>query len=150
MDCLFCNIVSGKEPSHKVWEGGGHIAVLTPFPNTEGMTVVILKKHLPSNILQLEYNEVDGIMLASKIVARLLRKKLKVERVGLVCEGYGIDHAHVKLIPMHGIPAGEWKAINSSPKDQKFYETYPGFIASHDGPRMSEEKLTELQQKILS
>ena len=44
-DCLFCKIVVGDVPSHVVGEDDAHLAFLTIFPNTEGMTVVIPKDH---------------------------------------------------------------------------------------------------------
>jgi histidine triad (HIT) family protein len=46
-DCIFCKIVKGKAPAHKIWEDKKHLAFLSIFPNTEGFTVVITKKHYP-------------------------------------------------------------------------------------------------------
>lgn len=48
MTCIFCQIVEGKAPCHKVWEDEHHLAFLSIFPNTDGFTVVIPKKHYPS------------------------------------------------------------------------------------------------------
>ncbi|EAA8104124.1 HIT family protein, partial [Salmonella enterica] len=45
MTCIFCQIVEGKAPCHKVWEDEHHLAFLSIFPNTDGFTVVIPKKH---------------------------------------------------------------------------------------------------------
>lgn len=47
MTCIFCQIVEGKAPCHKVWEDEHHLAFLSIFPNTDGFTVVIPKKTLP-------------------------------------------------------------------------------------------------------
>ncbi|MSS74432.1 diadenosine tetraphosphate hydrolase, partial [Candidatus Pacearchaeota archaeon] len=35
-NCIFCKIVKGESPSHKLWEDSKHIAFLSIFPNTEG------------------------------------------------------------------------------------------------------------------
>ncbi|WP_197734991.1 HIT family protein [Photobacterium damselae] len=43
MACVFCEIVKGKLPCHKVWEDDKHLAFLSIYPNTKGFTVVILK-----------------------------------------------------------------------------------------------------------
>ncbi len=43
MTCIFCQIVEGKAPCHKVWEDEHHLAFLSIFPNTDGFTVVIRK-----------------------------------------------------------------------------------------------------------
>ncbi|MGV3469642.1 HIT family protein, partial [Limnobacter sp.] len=48
MGCIFCEIVSGQQPSHKIWEDDKYLAFLSIFPNTEGFSVVIPKKHLSS------------------------------------------------------------------------------------------------------
>jgi hypothetical protein len=63
-------------------------------------------------------------------------------------EGMGIDHAHVKLIPMHGIPDGEWKPILS--QHEVFNERYQGYLTTHDGPRLSDEELNRIQALIKS
>ncbi|MEK9173928.1 MAG: HIT family protein, partial [Patescibacteria group bacterium] len=41
--CIFCKIVAKEVPSHVVWEDESHVAFLSIFPNTEGVTVVIPK-----------------------------------------------------------------------------------------------------------
>ena len=47
-NCIFCEIVKKNIPSHTIWEDEKHLAFLSIFPNTEGFTVVIPKKHYPS------------------------------------------------------------------------------------------------------
>ena len=46
--CIFCKIAKGEIPSVKIWEDKKHIAILDINPNTEGMTLVIPKKHYES------------------------------------------------------------------------------------------------------
>ncbi len=69
-----------------------------------------------------------------------------MQRTALVAEGYGVDHLHVKLFPMHGVKKGEWKPINSKLRD--FYINYLGFISSHDGPEMSHAELKQIARQI--
>lgn len=45
MSCIFCDIVAGKAPCHKIWEDDDHLAFLSIFPNTDGFSVVIPKAH---------------------------------------------------------------------------------------------------------
>jgi len=147
-DCLFCKIVSGAAQHWSVWEDAEYLAFLTPFPNTPGFTVVIPKTHQPGDFLQLDDLGFQGLLAASREVARLLKGALDLQRVGLVIEGMGIDHAHVKLIPMHGIPEGPWKPILST--TSSFTERYQGSLTTNDGPRMEDEALDEIQSKIRS
>jgi histidine triad (HIT) family protein len=146
-DCLFCKIVSGEIPSWNIFQSEHHLAFLTPFPNTPGFTVVIPREHLPSAIFSLDEKEYPALLNAAKEVAHLLERGLSCKRVGMIAEGMGIDHAHIKLIPMHGIPDGSWQPILSN--DPQFRETYEGYLTTHDGPRMPDEELSNIQGAIL-
>ena len=147
-DCIFCKIATKNLKSKLIWEGVNNLAFLTPYPNVLGFTVLASKNHKSSDIFDLDEEDLVNLIKDAKVVAALLKDKLHVARVGLIFEGYGIDHAHVKLVPMHGIEFGSWRQISSSPADRKFYETYPGFIASHDGPAMDEDLLNLIYAKI--
>ncbi len=150
MSCIFCEIVHGSAPSYKVWEDEKHIAFLSIFPNTEGVTVVIPKQHYGSYAFDLPDDVLSDLILAAKKVAKLLDSKLDdVGRTALVFEGFGVDHVHAKLFPMHGTAnMAEWKPIESSVP--KYFTRYEGYITSHDYKRASEEKMKRTQQKIIS
>lgn len=45
MDCLFCKIVAGEIPSHKIFENERVFAFLDIFPSNPGHTLVIPKSH---------------------------------------------------------------------------------------------------------
>jgi histidine triad (HIT) family protein len=146
-DCLFCKIVNGEISSWKIFESEHQLAFLTPFPNTPGFTVVIPKEHLSSAIFSLDEKEYAALLNAAREVAHLLERGLHCKRVGMIAEGMGVDHAHIKLIPMHGIPDGSWQPILSN--DPHFSERYKGYLTTHDGPRMSDEELSNIQGAIL-
>lgn len=149
-DCIFCKIVNEEIPSHKIWEDDNHLAFLTIFPNTEGFSVVIPKKHYPSYLFDLSNEVITDLILATKKVAKLLDSKLEdVGRTGMIFEGFGVNHIHAKLFPMHGTAnMKEWKAINSNV--DKYFEKYEGYISSHDYKREDDEKLAKLAEKIRS
>lgn len=89
-------------------------------------------------------------ILAAKKVAKLLESFYPdVGRVGLIMEGTGIDHAHIKLVPMHGtehMKHGEWKQYLSGP--EHWFDKYEGWISSAGGPNADPEKLKELADQI--
>ena len=146
-DCLFCKIVAGELPSHKIWEDDNHLAFLTIFPNTEGASVVIPKEHHASYAFDLPDNVLTDLMLATKKVAKLLDSKLdNVGRTGMVFEGFGVDHVHAKLYPLHGTKMNDWEPIETP--QRKFFEKYEGYISSHDYDRADDEQLAELAKKI--
>ncbi len=148
-DCVFCKIVAGDAPAHKIWEDEDHIAFLSIFPNTEGFSVVATKKHLPSYVLDLNDEDYNKLLLAVKKVGKLLDSAFDdVGRTGAMLEGFGVDHAHVKLFPMHGTKSPDWQQRQSS--IDKYFDNYEGYLSSHNGPRAADEKLAELAKRIRS
>ena len=147
-ECIFCKIVSGKIPCHKIWEDKKHIAFLSIFPNTEAFSVIITKKHYSSYTFDLDDNILSELVLAAKKVGKLLDKKLDdVGRTGMIFEGFGVDHVHAKLFPMHGTKSmKEWKEIKSNVN--KYFREYEGYISSHDYKREDDNKLKKLAEKI--
>ncbi|MEM4330694.1 MAG: HIT family protein [Candidatus Pacearchaeota archaeon] len=145
--CIFCKIVRGELPCHKIWEDEKHLAFLSIFPNTPGFSVVITKEHYPSYAFDLPDNVLTELVLAAKKVAKLIDSKLEdVGRTGMIFEGFGVDHVHAKLFPMHGTKIKEWKPIKSNV--DKFFEKYEGYISSHDYKRADDEELKKIAEKI--
>ncbi len=147
-DCIFCRIVVGEESHHKVWEDEKHIAFLSIFPNTEGVTVVITKDHYPSDFYAVPEEVFMGLTEAARKVGALLNQAFDdVARTGLVYEGFGVDHLHAKLFPMHGTQARDWKPIISNVKI--YSDKYDGHISTHDGVRADDDKLAATAKKII-
>lgn len=148
--CVFCEIVKGNIPSSIFWEDKNFMAFLNIDPNTEGMSCVIPKKHFGSDIMKMPDKDLNKLMIASKKAAAVLENYFKdVGRIGVVMEGMGINHAHIKLIPMHGtekLKNGIWKQAISH--ENKWYPKYEGFISSAGGPLADFKKLKILAEKI--
>lgn len=146
--CVFCEIARGTEPCHQIWQDERHMAFLSPFPNTEGFSVVITREHVPSYAFAAEDAVLAELVLAAKRVGRLLDRTLPdVGRTGLILEGFGVDHLHAKLFPMHGTPSsGAWQQL-SRPLD-KYFDHYEGYISSHDYQRVDDATLRALASRI--
>ena len=144
-DCLFCQIIQGEIPSSKIWEDKEFLAILDINPNTKGMSLLISKKHYDSYLSQMPTVVYQRFWLAAKKVRDLLDKKLKTKRTAMVFEGMGINHAHIKFYPLHGL---ERKFQESWFEERVFYKKYPGFIDTRLGPQASLKKLERLAQKI--
>ncbi|XP_010866048.2 uncharacterized protein LOC105008439 isoform X2 [Esox lucius] len=149
--CLFSRIVRGEEQQWRVWEDEGHVAFLTPFPNSPGLTVLVPRRPLTSDIFRLEEGDYKSLVLATRRVAQILEEGLGAWGVGLIFEGFEIDYAHAKLIPLLSPQSSDQVDGGSSttgPPQAQFSETYPGFVTSEDGPEASLDSLRELQAKI--
>lgn len=148
MSCIFCEIVEDHSKAHIIWEDKEHLAFLSIFPNTLGFSVVIPKKHCSSYLFEQEEGVITGLTLASKKVATLLDNAFEdVGRTGMMFEGFGVNHLHSKLFPMHGTARlKKWEKI-SSPVS-KFFEQYEGYISSHDSERANDVDLAALADHI--
>lgn len=149
--CIFCEIVNGNIQTPGVfYEDESFMAFLSIFPSTEGHTVVIPKAHFPSDVLSLPDEKLQEFIVAAKKVSNILLNHFDdVGRVGLIMEGTGVDHAHIKLVPMHGtehMKQGVWKQYLSN--KHEFFTKYEGYIVSNDGPKGDIEKLKSLANQL--
>jgi histidine triad (HIT) family protein len=88
------------------------------------------------------------LVLASKQVALLIDRALDgVARTGMILEGYGVDHVHSKLFPMHGTGSDSRFRHISSEVD-KYFIRYEGYISSHDWKRADDTELCKLAELI--
>jgi diadenosine tetraphosphate (Ap4A) HIT family hydrolase len=148
-DCIFCQIAAGKMPTHKIWEDEEHLAFLSIFPNTEGFTVVATKEHYGSYAFEQDDEVLGKLIIATKKVARLLDNYFDdVARTGMFFEGFGVDHLHSKLFPMHGTGYLKKWAMIEDKKINTYYENYPGYLASNDSHRADDEQLAKLAKNI--
>jgi len=149
--CIFCQIAKGsiKTPG-LFWEDEEFMAFLAIDPNTEGFSAVIPKQHYGSDVLKMPDDVLKKFILAAKRVAQILEKYFTdVGRVGLIMEGTGIDHAHIKLVPMHGtehMKRGEWKQILSG--KEFWFDKYEGWISSGSGSMADPQELEKLANKL--
>ena len=141
---LFEKLANNEIPNWKVWEDDKHMAFLTPFPNTPGVTVVAPKKNIGDDAFEISDDDYQELLAVAKRMVKVLKKALGVSRVALVIEGLGVPHVHIKLFPLHGDleNASNWQNNN------QFYEEYIGYLTTNNGPPMSDEELSKLQEKI--
>lgn len=146
-DCIFCKIVAQELPSYTIWEDDAHVAFLTRWPNTDGFSVVATKEHYPSYAFDLSDDILKDLMIAVKTVGKKIDAAFDdVGRTGMILEGFGVNHIHAKLFPMHGTSSDEWKQHKST--ERKFFEKYEGYISSHDAEEADPRKLQEIAEKI--
>ncbi|KAL8291008.1 hypothetical protein RB600_006476 [Gaeumannomyces tritici] len=139
---LFARIIRGEVPERRVWEDDHHVAFLTVFANTPGVTVLAPRKHLPGDIFSIDTPAFSELMRAAHRVAGILKEAFGTSRCGMIFEGFGIDYAHVKLIPIHvadaagGDPGTAGPTVTVAP----FLETYQGYVTSLNGPLLEDSE----------
>ncbi|MDP9313113.1 MAG: HIT family protein [Chloroflexota bacterium] len=103
MDCIFCRIVAGEIPSHKVYEDDMTLAFLDIHPAARGHTLVIPKQHV-ADLLSADPLDLEATVRGSQVVARILHKHLQADGINVVqnngtAAGQDVFHYHVHLIP---------------------------------------------------
>lgn len=101
-DCIFCKIIAGEIPSYKVYEDDETFAFLDINPITDGHTLVVPKQHIRF-VHNLEEPVYQAVMATVKKVMQTLETSLNPARVGVIIEGFDVDHAHVKVVPLFDV-----------------------------------------------
>lgn len=116
-------------------------AVLDINPNVKGMTLVISKNHYESDLSDMPPDAYQRFFSSARTVTDILKQALEVKRVALVVEGMGINHAHIKLYPLHGLTE---KFKEMWGKERIFFDTYQGYITTQLGPQADPQELQKL------
>jgi len=95
-NCIFCKIVTGEIPAHKVYEDDNFLAFLDIHPLSPGHTLVIPKEHYRWvwNVPNAgEYFE------ATKKIAIAIRKAFGTDFILSKIIGNEVPHAHIWIYP---------------------------------------------------
>ena len=99
-DCIFCKIVKGEIPCHKVYEDDNFLAFLDINPAASGHTLLIPKTHYRWVYDVPNFGEYWEV---AKKVALQQKEKFNCEFVSFATMGTEIPHAHIHIIPHYKI-----------------------------------------------
>jgi histidine triad (HIT) family protein len=102
MSSVFSRIISGEIPCYKVAETDDYFAFLDINPLAKGHTLVIPKKEV-DYIFDLDDQELAGLNVFAKKVAKAIESVIKCERIGVAVIGLEVPHAHIHLVPINSI-----------------------------------------------
>lgn len=105
-DCLFCSIVNGDVPSHKVYEDDVCLAFLDIQPINAGHTLVVPKEHSKGLADLPPVSAGYMINVAQRVAAGLRRSDVNCEGVNLLladgeAAGQEVAHVHLHVVPRH-------------------------------------------------
>jgi len=98
-NCVFCRIVAGKLSAFKVWEDDNFLAFLDHKPITPGHTLLIPKDHY-DYLFEMPERRYSDIMKNARRLSSPLRTAMASKRIGVIVEGFGVNHCHVHLVPI--------------------------------------------------
>jgi histidine triad (HIT) family protein len=101
-DCVFCQIIQGKLPAHKIWEDEHFLAILDINPNTLGHTLLLPKIHEPY-VFDLEPVLYSSLFELAKMLSKPILEVTQAKRIGVVIQGFTVPHVHLHLIPMNDV-----------------------------------------------
>lgn len=100
MASIFTKIIQGEIPSYKVAESDKYYAFLDIAPLQKGHTLVVPKRE-EDYIFDLSDEELAGMMVFAKKVAKAIQKSVPCQRIGVAVLGLDVPHAHIHLVPLH-------------------------------------------------
>lgn len=112
--CIFCRIVRGEAPSHRVYEDEHTLAIMDAFPVTDGHTLVITKEHFPDIFAAtrpaLIAVAATAHRVAAAIRATLAPDGLMIFQLNGAAAMQTVFHYHMHLMPR---AAGEPLALHT-------------------------------------
>ena len=117
-DCIFCKIVRGDIPCHKVYEDDDVLAFLDISQTTKGHTLVISKEHF-RNLLYVPKDILAKVMGAAQKIAQAQVASLGAKGVNIInntneVAGQTVMHFHVHVIPRYSNEDALRQEINSN------------------------------------
>ncbi|MBI1907956.1 HIT family protein [Candidatus Uhrbacteria bacterium] len=103
MDCLFCKIIAGEIPCHKMYEDEKTFAFLDIGPVSEGHTLVVPKAHA-TNLNEGTREDAVAVMATVHAIAPAIMRGLGASGYNLgmnhgLSAGQDVMHTHVHIMP---------------------------------------------------
>ena len=105
VDCIFCKIAAGENPSRKIYEDNDLIAIMDLSPTSKGHSLIIPKEHY-TNIYDIDEEIAGKVMKTAKKLATKMTVALNCDGFNLLqnngeTAGQTMFHFHMHLIPRY-------------------------------------------------
>lgn len=116
-DCIFCKIVRGEIPAHKVYEDDDFLAFLDINPQSPGHTQVVTKKHYR---WVWDIPDVGKYFEIVKKIALAQQKAFNTDFILSKIVGDEVEHAHIWVFPDSNVSGDKKDFESNSTKIRKF------------------------------
>ena len=99
MATIFTKIIRGEIPCYRIAEDDRYFAFLDINPLRAGHTLVITKTET-DYIFDLSDEELSGLILFSRKIAKAIENVIPCARIGVAVIGLEVPHVHIHLVPM--------------------------------------------------
>lgn len=114
MSTLFTKIINGEIPGRFVWKDEDVVAFLTISPITQGHTLVVPREEVDS-WTQASPELLAKVMDVAQRVGRVQEDLFNAKRVGVLMEGFEVDHLHVHVWPAYSTADFEIHNVDHNP-----------------------------------
>lgn len=126
-NCIFCKIVAGEIPSHKIYEDDDFFAFLEVNPIRLGHSLIVPKDHY-DNVYEMPKELYCGLMELGRFLAPSIRIATGANKISLAVAGLDLNHAHLHLLPVNS--AADLNFQNQSPaKSEELAEMAEKIVA---------------------
>lgn len=113
MKCIFCDIATGKQVAHVIYEDKSHIAIMDKYPIQLGHSLVIPKEH-NEKILDMPVENVSLLFSKVPLVANAILRATGADGFNIgqnngKAANQIIPHVHVHIIPRYEKLNNPWK-----------------------------------------
>jgi histidine triad (HIT) family protein len=116
--CIFCQIISGKIKSRKVYEDDTVLAILDINPATRGHVLLLPKKHA-AILPQLSESDIAKFFIAAKGISKTLLKAFKSQGTNIFVANGAVAGQRAPHFMAHIIPRHEGDGLNLVPPESK-------------------------------
>lgn len=122
MDCLFCDIISGKKTGHFIYEDETHVAFLDKYPIDVGHSLVVPRKH-HELITDMSADKVGDLFSKVPKIVNGVLQAIDADAFSLG-QNNGraakqiIPHVHVHIIPRYNHKGTIWTKRAISNEDE--------------------------------
>ncbi len=121
MATLFTRIIQGEIPCHRIAEDDRYLAFLDIMPLVTGHVLVVPKVEVDW-VFDLETEDLSGLLVFARPVARAVQQTIPCKRVGVSVIGLEVPHAHVHLLPMHSVADMNFERPKLQPSQEELAE----------------------------
>ena len=116
-NCIFCKIVKGEIPSHKVYEDENYLAFLDINPQSPGHTQLITKEHYR---WVWDIPNVGEYFEVAKKIAKAQQKAFGTDFVLAKIVGDEVEHAHIWIFPNPSVSGDTRDFTGNAEKIRRF------------------------------
>ena len=129
-DCIFCKIIEGEVPSHKVYEDENTLAFLDTNPTSKGHTLIVPKKHVETidQASDMDYMWNTLVKVSQAVEKAFDPEGLNISQNNGEVAGQEVMHMHFHVTPRY---TGDEIEVNYKREELKNGEKIAGKISQN-------------------